>query len=153
MADLLRPSLKFVGVVLAMICLYPVCLMLICEFWILVRGRPFEGSLAGWFLTYALHLLSILVVSLLAGIVFPKDRWIVGPAAILAVLYYCVCEVVMWVHFSNAIPGLLVASDFVNAAVSFVAIASLGYWLSRRVHRAASTLPIRKQQGGQACSA
>ncbi|MBN2128009.1 MAG: hypothetical protein JW741_00865 [Sedimentisphaerales bacterium] len=137
------------GVAVAMRCLYPVFVVAIFGAWVFLNAKPVEGNLAATVLPCALQALSILTASLLAGLMFPKGRRIVAPAAVLFALFYFAADIGSWVHVSGEIPDFPLLSYLGNASLSLCVVALSGYFLAGRVHQVSGRVRIRRQATAQ----
>ena len=133
---------KLLLVVITMSCLYPILFLGVFTYepiTTLCQG-PEGGNLLGEILIGGIQVLSILVVSFLAGLLFPKDRWIVRPAAIIFVLWFFVNDIIAGIYLSINATGFPLYSFVKSSIVPYIFIIMLTYWLSSPLHRCGGAL-------------
>ena len=132
--------LKFLFIVILMMLLYPILgvvtyapIVSLCQF-------LQAGSLSGVILMHGIHVLSILIVCFLAGLLFPSDRWIVRPAAIVSLLWDFVSDIITGIHASREVPRFPLSSFVLHSIIPFIFMILLVYWLTDILHRSGQKL-------------
>jgi len=140
---LLIASFKLMLVVIGMLYFYPILGVLTYEPIITLCRVPEEGNLLGVIVGHGTHVLSILVVAFLAGLLFPKDGWIVRSAAMISVSWFLVYDIIAGVYLSRDFPDFPVFSFFQSSITPYIFVIVLGYWLSGSFHHCGAALRTR----------
>lgn len=134
-------SFKLLFVVIAMTYLYPILGLVTYEPIVALCQVPEEQNLCGLILMRGVYVLSILVVSFFAGLLFPGDRWIVRLAAIIYISWCFLGDIHSEIYFATNIShGSLSAYAVISVTIQYALILFLTYWLSVPLHRFGATL-------------
>jgi hypothetical protein len=131
---------KLLFTVMAMTLFYPVLGVITCEPITSLCQLLEVGSLVGEILMHGVHILSILVISFLAGLLFPRDRWIVRPAAIISISLVFFFDIRAGIYASRNIAHFPLFSFIRSLIIPFIFIILLTYWLSELLHHSGEIL-------------
>ena len=109
-----------------------------------VFGGAAEANLIGLLLMNAIHLVSILIVCFLAGLLFPRDPWVVRIAVVVSVSWYIVEDIGAHIYVSRQLAHCpLSLASLLPSLLPYIVVMVLGYWLSGSCHRVGSALRTR----------
>jgi fatty-acid desaturase len=106
-----------------------------------VFGGAAEANLIGLLLMNAIHLVSILIVCFLAGLLFPRDPWVVRVAVVVSVLWYIVEDIGAHIYVSRQVAHYpLSLTSLLPSLLPYIVVMVLAYLLSGSGHCLGSAL-------------
>jgi hypothetical protein len=136
-------SFKLFLIVIAMTYFYPILGIVTLKPIIVLCQVPEEGNLIGTILMYGVQIVSILFISFLVGMLFPKDRWVVRPSIIITLLLCLIDDIGAGIYISKKVPFFPLFSYLKQFIIPYIFIFIITYLLAPLVHHYGSEIRSR----------